>query len=67
MSRKAQAAKPQKAATTKRKARRLSLQQRIAREREILARFDFNNRPALLAARVERAARRKRSQGGRQS
>jgi hypothetical protein len=66
MSRKAPT-EPQNASTTKRKARRLSRQQRIAREREILARFDFKNRPALLAARAERAARRARTTGGRQS
>lgn len=53
--------------TPKRKARRLSRQQRIAREREILVRFDFKNRPALLAARAERATRRARTTGGRQS
>lgn len=51
----------------KRKGRRPSRQQRIAREREILARWDVQNRPALLAARAERAARRKRARGGRQS
>jgi hypothetical protein len=67
MSRKAPATEPHKAAITNRKARRLSRQQRIAREREILARFDFKNRPALLAARAERAARRARTTGGRQS
>jgi hypothetical protein len=39
---------------SKRKSRRLSRQQRIVREREILARFDFENRPALLAARRAR-------------
>lgn len=31
---------------------------RAAREREILARFDFKNRPALMAARARRAASR---------
>lgn len=40
---------------------------RLAREREILARFDLKNRPALLVARAQRAARRKRARGARQS
>lgn len=31
---------------------------RAAREREILARFDFKNRPALMVARARRAASR---------
>lgn len=40
--------------------RRPSRQQRLARELEILARFDFKNRPALLAARRARALKQAR-------
>lgn len=56
MSRKEQFIEPK---TTK-KTRRRSRRQRIARQRECLARFDVQNRPALLAARRARTAARRR-------
>ncbi len=46
-----------RAATMPRTSRKQRLA-RAAREREILARFDLQNRPALLAARAQRAASR---------
>jgi len=54
----------------KRNASREKRLARAAREREILARFDLQNRPALLAARRARQAARRattRRTGGHQS